>query len=161
MGYIQGETINLTANSGGLLLFSSATDSSYDSAPDARIANINAKVTISNVTISSGGSLYNKVANATVSGVTVYSRGYIGGGSRAYFSNVVVSSGGTFVRPATGPHMVNLSAYSGAIISAWNGGATYFGGAENYVVVALIQAHPLALYVPRPLRRLTLVFLIA
>lgn len=33
MAYTQGETIDLTANSGGLLLFSSAAASSYEPGP--------------------------------------------------------------------------------------------------------------------------------
>ena len=124
MAYIQGETINLTANSGGLLLFSSATGSSYDPNPDAKVASITKKVTISDTVISSGGTLYVSCAGATISGAHIYDSGVLTGNKAAVFTNLVVHSGGSFWRTSTGASAVNLSAYSGSIVSGWNGGAT-------------------------------------
>ena len=82
MAYTQGETINLTANSGGLLLFSSGTGS-YAENPDARIANITKKVTVT--VVDNGDGTLTATADSTTDAPVKFTNNYKAGTTTASF----------------------------------------------------------------------------
>ena len=127
------DTIDLTATTNDLFLVNSQAGATYAQEPDARVANIKTKAVYGNFIISSGGTLFNNIASATISGAHIYDQGLISGDKATIFSNVVVHSGGTLNRTSTGSWLVNATIYSGAVISNWNGGATRIGGTNTVI----------------------------
>ncbi|MBQ6353205.1 MAG: hypothetical protein IJJ28_08055, partial [Lentisphaeria bacterium] len=95
MGYNRQETGTLTAADGDLYIFSSATDSSYDPAPDYRDLTVSgAGQTYTELTVSDGG-IVRVGTGAIWNGGAVYAGGSAVVSARGKLQNVTIASEGT------------------------------------------------------------------
>ena len=127
----------LTAASGGLLVFNSATGATYTTDPYAKYLVLNANVkTINGVVISSGGTLYTskgaKDIKDTIKNLEVSSGGLVSGNVGAFIQGLTVHSGGKVHNAAFSISGMVLE--SGAIFSNAFTGACRFNGATGITI---------------------------